>query len=74
MTWTPLTPDAPPQTTEYLAVVIVDDQEHGVREQINICSTYEAARQLGAAMAAHAGGDARYVILRRTVGSWEECP
>ena len=72
MSWTPRVPDAPEQTEEFLPVVILDGEEHGSREQLDICATYEHARKLGETYARNVGHGARYVILRRTVGRWEE--
>jgi hypothetical protein len=70
--WTPNVPDAPPQEFEYLPVVVLDDREHANRDPANLCSTYERAVELGALMARNVDHGARFVVLRRAVGPWEE--
>jgi hypothetical protein len=36
----PRVPDAGPQTHEYLCVHYVDGEEWGLREQVDVCSSY----------------------------------
>lgn len=64
--------DEPEPTAEFLPVVICDGREWGRREQVDICATREAACALGAQLAANVGMGARYVVLRRAVGSWAQ--
>ena len=59
---------------EFLPVVIEDDHETGVREPVDICSTYEQAFDRAderAARARRTNPTARAAVLRRTVGPWE---
>jgi hypothetical protein len=69
--YTPTVPDAPPETHEYIAVVILNGREHGRRESVDICSSYAAAVELGQLFAANVGRGATFAVLKRPVGPWE---
>ena len=72
--WLPVTAESGPQTHEYLPVVILDGQEYGLRDQIDICTSYVEACDLGRVKARHVRRGASYVVLRREVGAWEQWP
>jgi hypothetical protein len=67
----PRVPDAGPQTHEYLCVRYVDGEEWGIRESINIRSSYDLAlREKERLEGLRPAGEV--VILRRAVGAWED--
>lgn len=64
-------PDAGPQTHEYLCVRYVDGEEWGLRERVDICSSYDSAlREKRRLEGLRQAGEV--VILRRVVGAWTD--
>jgi hypothetical protein len=73
--YTPLVPDTVGDR-EYMPIVIVEGKEYGARDLSAVRSSYAAALELGAVLAANVGraGLRGYVVvLTREVPAWEEC-
>ena len=67
-------PDTPDAVEEFLPVLIENGREVGVRERVDICSTYEQALEEATERAARMNRTepiARAAVLRRHVGPWE---